>query len=172
MLVDNLQRRLNAREQDLQMLQELIDQRDKLLKGPSVGAAVPGHASSHSAIDLDLASEIDSYFSAGVSDAVGDGSAAANSGGEQAVAMSGSGATSRFSSSPVRARVDLRRVDSRPQVLTALGSHADLRSLVLTPQGACAGCQAYVVFSCFHVNPYQLIVGGTLGVEGRALTDE
>lgn len=63
-VVENLQKRLSAREQDLRMLEELIVQRDSLLQGQNQADAVPPMSSVDPLFDTALASEIDMYFAA------------------------------------------------------------------------------------------------------------
>lgn len=80
-VVEALQKRLSAREQDLQMLQELIEQRDVLMRGRAAPAVDPASAAAAGPLlDTALASEIDSYFAAD-----GQPSAAGGGGGSEEV---------------------------------------------------------------------------------------
>ncbi len=68
-IVEALQKKLNSRDRDLQMLQELIEQRDDILRGrlgvPAAAAVsiIPGTEHGEPLLDVDLADEIEMYFS-------------------------------------------------------------------------------------------------------------
>jgi hypothetical protein len=61
-VVESLQKRLSAREQDLRMLEELIVQRDSLLQGQDGADPISVPVPVDPLFDTALASEIDMYF--------------------------------------------------------------------------------------------------------------
>lgn len=124
-LVENLQKRLSAREQDLHMLEELIQQRDQLLKGAATVNKVPSPSQPPAFLDTALSAEIDSYFQAP---------------GEPSHVSLSTPHRSNVDLSPVRTRFDVaQRRASQPDGLhvgtEAEINHPELRDILITPRG-------------------------------------
>lgn len=132
-VVESLQKRLQAREQDLRMLEELIVQRDTLLKGKR-SSDDSSRSSDLAGLDIDLASEIDQYFA-------GD--------------SKGSAASPRIShsrlaaiASPLRTTLDLGSRLPALQVDTGNAPSSALREMFITPRGAQCKSASMIMCSC------------------------
>ncbi len=152
-LVENLQKRLSAREQDLHMLEELIQQRDQLLKGAAAVENVPSPSQAPTFLDTALSAEIDSYFQAPGEPSYVSGVSTPN--------------RSNVDLSPVRARPDaaLRRA-SQPDGLhvgiEAEINHPELRDILITPRGAELACSLHCSWVAFVFVFSQLCNADTL----------
>jgi hypothetical protein len=135
-VVDMLQKRLQARERDLHMLQELMDERDRLRASARAATEPEADDGPSSLLDTQLAMDIDSYFaaeaaqgpgangSAGAAGAAGGGGGSSAGAGGGASAGAGAGASDASGSSRARA-----------PAITMPPPGSQLRDFVFTPKG-------------------------------------